>query len=117
MPLLEGKAALEEEAASLREQLQEEKTQRLLKEQVASRLQDKVRGLEERESALERQVREKEAALIDSESSARDHRQKAQRAKDKVSNQIHTLVESSPTYQQAIFIMCLAVSCHIIKPP
>lgn len=85
MPLLEGKVALEE-ASSLREQLQEEKTQRLLKEQAASHLQDKMHVLEERESVLERQLRMKESTLLDSESSARDYRQKAQRAKDKVPN-------------------------------
>ncbi len=84
MPMLEGRAAAEKETTSLREQLQEEKMQRMLKEQAASSLQERVQDLDERQVGMERLVREKEAARAESEALAREYKLKAQKSKDKV---------------------------------
>lgn len=84
IPNLERKASDGEEVVSLREQLHEEKLQKMLKEQALANLEDKVSGLTERQLSLEALLREKQGALQDSESLIREQKTKAQRSKDKV---------------------------------
>ena len=100
--MLEIRAATEEEAASLREKLHEEKTQRLLKEQAASSLQEKVQDLEERQAGLEMIIREKEAARAESETLAKEQKLKAQKSKEKVHSRECTSMKS-PLWRRLLF--------------
>lgn len=84
VPILERKASAEEEAASLREKLQQEKIQVLLKEQAIASLQGKVSGLEEKLSGLEVRFGEKQDSLCACESLAKEQKMKAQKSKEKV---------------------------------
>lgn len=85
VPTLE-KASSENEVISLREQLQQEKLQKLLNGQAVTNLQEKVSSLEEQKSGLEAQLKEKQNTLLDSETNARLQKNKAQKSKEKVFN-------------------------------
>lgn len=89
VPTLEKKASSESEVVSLREQLQEEKLQKLLNGQTVSNLQEKVASLEEQRKGLEALLREKQNTLSSSETSAREQKNKAQKSKDRVCHSLY----------------------------
>ena len=94
---MERKASSESEVISLREQLQQEKLQKLLNGQAVTNLQEKVSSLEEQKSGLEAQLKEKQNTLLDSETNAREQKNKAQKSKDKVPNII--IIQSCTLFQ------------------
>ncbi len=84
VPNLERKALSESEVTSLRDQLHQEKLQKLLHGQTISSLQEKLASLEETVFRMEVTLREKQNALLDSERAGREHKAKAQKSKEKV---------------------------------
>jgi predicted S18 family serine protease len=93
VPVLEKRALSESEVTSLREQLHQEKMQKMLNAQAVTNLEGRVAGLEEQLVALEAQLREKQNALLESDARTREQKNKAQKSKDKVEIQPSLPVE------------------------
>ncbi len=83
---VERNISMENEMAALREQLHHEKTQKLLKEQAISSMQEKMDGLEETRLRLETTLREKQREVYEGEVAVREQKRKAQKAKEKVND-------------------------------
>lgn len=83
----------ESEVVSLRQQLQQEKFQKLLNGQTVSNLQEKVASMEQQRTGLEALLREKQNILLDSETNAREQKNKAQKSKDKVCYEVTWFID------------------------
>lgn len=84
MPGLEKRALCEKEVASLREQLQQEKIQRMIGEQAVLSLQDKVASLEERKAEQDVLLEEKHHTVLTAETYAKEQKIMTQSSTDKV---------------------------------
>ena len=84
VPRLEKSALCEDEVASLREQLQQEKIQRVIGEQAVLSLQDKVASLEETKAEKDILLKEKHHTVLTTESYAKEQKIQCQRSREKV---------------------------------
>lgn len=84
VPRLEKSALCEDQVALLREQLQQEKIQRVVGEHAVLGLQDKVVSLEERKSEQDVLLKEKHHTVLTTETYAKEQKIHSQRSREKV---------------------------------
>ena len=83
--LLEGRLSVaQEETGTLKEALQKERLEKMLKERTIQELERKIKSLEDHQKGLEVILREKQDTEIESEKKLKNLKQRAYKATEKV---------------------------------
>ena len=83
--LLEGRLSVaQEETGTLKEALQKERLEKMLKERTIQELERKIKSLEDHQKGLEVILREKQDTEIESERKLKNLKQRAYKATEKV---------------------------------